>query len=504
MDRAAWPVAPVLLAMIAVLAGCDEDATTAPEGPPPDRVLESQQPGTDYRVFLDEAEFGFIMIMRDGSMREFLPDGSVVLHKDGSAYRIDSPADSIPWDDLDRWDEVPGPDATTVEDSAGILIVTSERPLWDADSEWTVIPEPVLSIGDDSPLGDSETDILFGSIRSMAVLPSGRVAVGDERSAVVSVFDSDGELVHRFGGRGEGPGEVGGIRDLHGCAGDTVIVRFRTELSFFGGNGEFIRRINSVGAGTTWALEAIAPDCGQFIASRSADATIPRVGQDWLRRKVVVRTDDAFVVTDTIAWEVSGEMFTAWLEGGEIPVVLPWTPVNSNVELRDGQLIAGFGRWAEFRVYSREGGHEQWVRWNPARDPVTPADRDRYTAKRSEFVARYGDSPLMSVSFPALRELPRVPSHKPFFDGFLVDDAGNFWARHFPSTGLGIQDLRPPRDPAPPETWTVLDSAGVWLGPVHLPDGFAAHEVANDRVYGVHTSPLGTQTVRVYRLVRGN
>ena len=94
------------------------------------------------------------------------------------------------------------------------------------------------------------------------------------------------------------------------------------------------------------------------------------------------------------------------------------------------------------------------------------------------------------------------PTHKPFFDGFLIDDAGNIWARRFPSTGLGIQDLRPPRDPTRPEIWTVLDSAGVWLGPVHLPDGFAAREVANDRVYGVHTSPIGTQTVRVYRLVR--
>lgn len=130
-----------------------------------------------------------------------------------------------------------------------------------------------------------------------------------------------------------------------------------------------------------------------------------------------MQTDDAFGVSDTVAWEVSGEMFTAWLEGGEIPVVLPWTPVNSNVELRDGQLVAGFGRWAEFRVYSLEGGPQQSVRWNPAPDPV--------------------------------------------------------------------------------------DSAGVWLGPVNLPAGFAAHEVANDHVYGVHTTPLGAQTFRVYRLVRG-
>ena len=215
-----------------------------------------------------------------------------------------------------------------------------------------------------------------------------------------------------------------------------------------------------------------------------------------------MRTDDTFVVSDTIGWEVTGERYTEWLEGDEMAVTLPWTPVNSNVELRGENLIAGFGRLAEFRVYSLHGGLEQLVRWHPAPDPVTSADRDRYTIKRNELMARYGDSPLISLSFPSLRELPRIPSHKPFFDGFLVDDVGNIWARHFPSTGLGIYDLRPPRDPAPAEIWTVLDSAGVWLGPVHLPDGFAAHEVTNDRIYGVHTAPLGSQTVRVYRLVR--
>ena len=393
------------------------------------------------------------------------------------------------------------PGAATIRDSAGVRIVTSAAPLWGAEAGWSVMPEPYLTIGTENPTGDG-TDILFGSIRAMVVLPSGRFAVADEHSAVVSVFDPDGQLVHRFGGRGEGPGEVGGIWNLYGCTGDTVIVRFRTELSFFDGDGNFIRRINSSGAGTTWSLEAIAPSCRNFIASRSATGPTPPAGQEWLLRSVLVHTDDGFVVTDTVAQEVTGEGLTGSRRGEDVFVALPWTPVDANVELRGDHLIAGFGRWAEFRVHSLGGALEQLIRWHATLDEVTAADRDRYMAKRDEFLARYEGSPDALLSFPSLRDFPRVPTHKPFFDRFLVDDAGNIWARHFPSTGLGIQDLRPPRDPAPPETWTVLDSAGVWLGPVHLPDGLAAHEVANDRVYGVHTSPLGAQTVKVYRLVR--
>ena len=401
----------------------------------------------------------------------------------------------------DGSNQASAPGATTVRDSAGVRIVTSAAPLWGTEAGWTVDPDPSVTIGTEEPMGDG-TDILFGSIRSMVVLPSGRFAVADEHSAIVSVFDPDGQFVHRFGGRGEGPGEVGGIWNLHGCAGDTVIVRFRTELGFFGGDGEFIRRINSAGAGTTWSLETIAPDCRNFIASRSASGTAPPAGQERLLHMVLVQTDDAFEVTDTLAREVAAAGFTASLRGDDVFVALPWTPVDANVVLRGDHLIAGFGRWAEFRVHSIAGGLDQLIRWHPVPDEVTAADRDRYMAKRDEFLARYEGSPDALFSFPSLREFPRVPTHKPFFDAFLIDDAGSIWARHFPSTGLGIQDLRPPRDPAPPETWTVLDSAGVWLGPVRLPDGFAAHEVANDRVYGVHTAPLGAQTVRVYRLVR--
>lgn len=217
-----------------------------------------------------------------------------------------------------------GPGTTTVRDSAGVRIVTSEKPLWGAGAGWTVIPEPSVTIGTGDVMGDDGTDMLFGSIRSVAVLASGRLAVADEHSAVVWVFDPGGRLVHHFGGRGEGPGELGGIWNLYSCADDTVIARFRNELSLFGGDGEFIRRINSSGAGTTWGLQATAHDCRQFIASRSADATIPPVGQEWLSRRVLVRTDDAFVVSDTIGWEVAGERYTGWLEGDEMGVTLPW------------------------------------------------------------------------------------------------------------------------------------------------------------------------------------
>ncbi len=105
-------------------------------------------------------------------------------------------------------------------DSAGVGVVESVRPAWADRPGWTVSQEPELSIGGRNPTVTASGDtVLFGSIGSVNVLQSGRVAVADRQIAVVSVFDAGGEPVHRFGGRGEGPGELRGIWDLRGTHG---------------------------------------------------------------------------------------------------------------------------------------------------------------------------------------------------------------------------------------------------------------------------------------------
>src|SRR5690606_15235509 len=45
-------------------------------------------------------------------------------------------------------------------DSAGVHIVTSSAPAWVPGTEWTVVDEPVLSIG----LAEGEAPYLFGEI----------------------------------------------------------------------------------------------------------------------------------------------------------------------------------------------------------------------------------------------------------------------------------------------------------------------------------------------------
>ena len=109
--------------------------------------------------------------------------------------------------------------------------------------------------------------------------------------------------------------------------------------------------------------------------------------------------------------------------------------------------------------------------------------------------------PLQPLYIPALNDLPRVPEVKPVCLGFLIDDRCNVWVRDFPDTALGIVDMLRSAASLPPfETWTVLDTAGVWLGEIRLPERFAAHDIAHGRVYGVHTGESGAESVRAYRI----
>jgi hypothetical protein len=82
----------------------------------------------------------------------------------------------------------------------------------------TVEIEEVLRIGSlDDP------DYGFSRIVAIDVDSHGNLYVAEGQDREIRVYTPDGELSHRFGGAGEGPGEFGGISRM-GLAGDTVWV----------------------------------------------------------------------------------------------------------------------------------------------------------------------------------------------------------------------------------------------------------------------------------------
>ena len=206
--------------MVALLAACDEEPTTGPEPPPRERgegqsLLEVLQ-GAGAAPF----EVRTVPIPDWVNHRS---DGSILLQRDGSVYRIESPGDTIPWYELDTWEEVTGP--------------VSEAASW---SDFDICADCDLELAEVVRFGDPDGP---GMIESAAPgvawteLP-GYVVVG---STYLQTFDDEGRFLRRIGREGEGPGEFIGIADAHVVHGRIVALdRAKRAWSIFDLAGEFV------------------------------------------------------------------------------------------------------------------------------------------------------------------------------------------------------------------------------------------------------------------------
>jgi hypothetical protein len=82
-----------------------------------------------------------------------------------------------------------------------------------------------------------------------------------------------------------------------------------------------------------------------------------------------------------------------------------------------------------------------------------------------------------------------LPATKPAIGGIEVDGDGYLWASAYPTPGWA-------------ESWDVYDSAGVYLGPVGVPEGLRVVEIGKDYVLGYVRDRDEINRIMVYRLTR--
>lgn len=367
-------------------------------------------------------------------------------------------------------------------DSSGVLIMESFLPAWDADAGWTVAVEPELAIGAGPTGSDDPNHPPWGRIRGLNVLSNGSLVVGDLTTSEVMVFDSVGRLTRRFGGRGEGPGELEDFSTVYACDGDTVIAAAAYAYNYFAADGRFLRRLATVDGRTRIPLSVFlrSGDCRRFLVTDDRYRTAAPEGPEGLTYWDFAWTDESFMERDTVARVIEGhevryeEIFTRRV---------PWTTRVLPIRLAGDDLLFGYSQRAELRIVASDGSLKRILRWHATPDPITDEERRQWNNEQE--VGRESGRRIQLDDFPWL------PEHKAFFDRLLADDEGNIWVR-----------TPPPPDPAP-ERWTVLGSGGRWLGAILMPDGFGLNQIARGRVYGIHRDELGVPTVRVHRLGRG-
>ena len=366
-------------------------------------------------------------------------------------------------------------------DSAGIAILESFRPAWEGGRGWTIAAEPELAIGAGVTGGDDPNHPPWGFIREVRVLSNGSLVVGDIRTSEVMLFDTLGKLTHKFGGKGEGPGELEDFGAAYTCAGDTIIAADPYAYNFFDSEGRFIRPLATVDGETGIPLNIFlrSGDCRRFLVTDDRYRTPSPDGPEGMTYWVFAWTGDSFMERDTIARVPARHVY----QDGIFTRFVPWTATVTPIRIAVDDLVFGYSQRAELRVVDSGGEPKRILRWHATPDPITSEEKRQWDEEQE--VGRESGRRVQ------LSDYPWLPEHKAFFDKLKADDEGNLWARA-------------PRPPDPtPERWTVLSAEGRWLGEVRMPDGFTLSTVARGRVYGVHRDELRIATARVYRLERG-
>ena len=221
-DARIWLTGPPLLAAIAPLAGCDENATTAPEEPPvQERVVAEAPPGPVPEIIYFQYESRIVSEI-------------LVLHE-GSVYTLES-FQSLLAGELD-------PDLETRDDLEVLAEILSPRnhevTNW---SNFELCADCGLELTEVVRFGDADGP---GTIESTAP----RVTWSEQPGYVVAsstslqIFDDDGRFVRRIGREGDGPGEFSRVIDAHVVGGQLVALdNANRAWSIFNLAGEFIER----------------------------------------------------------------------------------------------------------------------------------------------------------------------------------------------------------------------------------------------------------------------
>lgn len=380
----------------------------------------------------------------------------------------------------------------TRTDSAGIEIVTTETPATDVPVFATLDSMPDLRLG--SVAGPPEEQ--FGSVRDLAVLSGGGVAVLDEQAAEVRIFGPDGAYLRTLGSEGEGPGEFQTPRSVTRLPGDTLAVYdYRAaRITRFGPDGALGRVVTLTFEGYGRPTAASLFSDGRIVAATrlsTPGGKVPPQGLSFAVDSAVLQVNgDDGSLRDTIAVIPSLERFRD-LDISPSAVSVRLYPAAFN---RTGVFTAhpdgvwcGFGdRW-ELRLLDPADGHLKRILRAPGlKRPLTDEEADRILRAS---LAEARDPEDLRARQRRYDLSPR-PTMRPTYDRVVVDDRARIWLEEWPGADT---DTR---------RWWVFDSDGALLGSVNVPGAFWLLAVRDHQAWGVTHDDLDVSYVVRYPLRR--
>ncbi len=343
----------------------------------------------------------------------------------------------------------------------------------DVGTNGAVIAKAALDISGEGP-GDS---VRFGKIgfmnrqASVAVLPSGALAVADGRDKRILLFDRTGKLIHSQGRAGDGPGEYRTIGWIGRCGGDSLYVLDvgAARITVLDSTAKLVREFRMPVA--TWKIGC--NDAGELItmASPVQAGYQPSADAPLLRSTVFMfsPTGDTIARIDSVP---AGRN-------------RPMAAITEIARTRDRVLI-GTGDSALIETFSPSGSRLGVLRFSiPNRIP-TQAEYDAWID--SVYLAPIPKGKQRDGLRKYVSGVPR-PARAPGYKQMFVDSLGNAWAVPF----WPLDTLQYLYGVAP---------IGSALQTIQLPSSVHVIEIGPDYIIGWRTDSDDVDHVVVYRFRR--
>lgn len=342
---------------------------------------------------------------------------------------------------------------------------------------WSLGSEPKVTIGD----VESEPPYVFSEVVAAAMLPDGRVAVGDRDAATIRVFAVDGTIQVELGRRGEGPGEFAAITAMSVAPPDTLLIH----------DGRLLRVTRFLASGPLIGTLDLQAEDGfpEVYLGRFSNG---EYGFGWIRQGP---RDPSSVTPDVVRlarFDTSGRMrvllgsMAGMLRTTASPTAFSPHPFARII--RDSVFLTN-GLPPEIRVWDQDG---ELSRTFPVPAPALSAPEA--WAELEEVLASRGDR----FELQWLEDQPREGEIPPV-SRVLVDGEDRLWLKRYdPRTDSHL--LRTGRGRG--GTWIVMDLEGAPLAEVTLPDGLLLLDVRADRLVGQTRDGLGVERVEVFELTR--
>jgi hypothetical protein len=353
--------------------------------------------------------------------------------------------------------------------------------------QWRVSAEPVVSIG----VADGDPHYQLYNVAAATRLPDGSIAVLNQGSQSVSVFDRKGTFLRTAGRKGQGPGEFEAPSWAGRAGGDTLAVwdaRLKRVSFFRASTGEYVRGVTVNEANGMFPAIVGRFGDGSLALDVGPDVFAMSRGERGLRRDPVTlrRVTPDGRTAGVLATFPGTEVFVS--DHGASGFAWDDAPFGrpSYSAVGGTRLYVADGGTGEISIYSLTGQRTGTLR--------TPFSGWRIGSDDTEQYRRAKLDPIVDASrrreVQAALEAAPVPGVAPSLGGLRVDADENVWVQAYPR-------------PADTErSWMVLSAAGAPIGAVTVPGGLQVMEVGAEYLLGVRRDELGVEKVEMYSLAR--